>query len=227
MAKALRRKVEVGYARGGATRARILDAALRLFGLRGYDGVSTREIATAANVPPPSLQYYFENKPGLYIACLVHAQTISLRSIGPCLEEVERLIARDTEPDELINSYCAILDSLIDLMNEGPDQAILTLFALRREFPSEARVGHPSGMDTLGPRIAHCCATIVRRISGDRLSGEMSFMVAMSINSQLMTVIVQPDRFEDDINWMMSVDRSNKFRDIIHHNTKCILISYK
>ena len=223
--KALRRKVEVGYARGGATRARILDAALRLFGLRGYDGVSTREIATAASVPPPSLQYYFENKPGLYVACIDHAQTIALKSIGPLLHEIEQLTLREASDEELIDAYCAMLDGLIELAKEGPDQAILTLFAFRLEFPSEARVGHPSGMDTLGPRIAHCCASIIRRIDGGRTSEETALMVAMTINSQLSTVIVRPDLFEDDADWGASLDRTRRYQEQIRSNTRSLLIA--
>src|SRR5215469_13323418 len=64
-----RRPVEGGYARGEETRLRIIATAIPLFGRRGFDGVSTREIAAEAGVNPPALQYYFDSKEGLYRAC--------------------------------------------------------------------------------------------------------------------------------------------------------------
>jgi AcrR family transcriptional regulator len=43
----------------------LLDAAERLFAERGYNGVSTRQIAEAANVNLGSIPYYFGNKENL------------------------------------------------------------------------------------------------------------------------------------------------------------------
>ncbi len=51
------------------TRARIVAAALRIFGRQGYDHSSTRQIAAQAGVNPPALQYYFGGKAGLHRAC--------------------------------------------------------------------------------------------------------------------------------------------------------------
>jgi AcrR family transcriptional regulator len=47
---------------GGETRERILAAALEAFAERGFDGASTREIATRAGANPGLLQYYFGGK---------------------------------------------------------------------------------------------------------------------------------------------------------------------
>ena len=80
-----RHSVEGGYARGEETRARIVTAALRLFGQRGFDGASTRDIATAAAVNAPALQYYFDNKEGVspFLMHRLAKRTIAhLRSVG-------------------------------------------------------------------------------------------------------------------------------------------------
>lgn len=50
------------------TKERILNAAERLFSERGIDGVSLRQIASAASVQLALLSYYFRNKDGLYRA---------------------------------------------------------------------------------------------------------------------------------------------------------------
>src|SRR5262245_35441556 len=49
---------------------RLLQAALRLFGQRGYAGVSVREVAREAGVTTPNVYYYFGSKRGLYLRLL-------------------------------------------------------------------------------------------------------------------------------------------------------------
>jgi TetR/AcrR family transcriptional regulator, regulator of cefoperazone and chloramphenicol sensitivity len=66
------RPQDVGQ-KGRETRERILDAALKAFGEDSFLAVTTRQIAEAAAVSLPTLQYYFGDKEGLYRAC---AETI-------------------------------------------------------------------------------------------------------------------------------------------------------
>lgn len=49
------------------SRQLILDAALRLFALKGYAATTVREIVDAVGITAPSLYYYFGNKEGLYM----------------------------------------------------------------------------------------------------------------------------------------------------------------
>lgn len=58
------------HAAGEATRERIVVAARRLFGEKGYAGTSTRDIAAAAGVHQPQVAYHFGNKEGLWEACV-------------------------------------------------------------------------------------------------------------------------------------------------------------
>jgi TetR/AcrR family transcriptional regulator, regulator of cefoperazone and chloramphenicol sensitivity len=57
------------HQKGRETRERILDAALKAFGEASFLAVTTRQIAEAASVSLPTLQYYFGDKEGLYRAC--------------------------------------------------------------------------------------------------------------------------------------------------------------
>jgi AcrR family transcriptional regulator len=50
-----------------ATRSRILNAALRLFSARGYDGTTTKDLAAAASVAEGTLFRYFLNKKAILI----------------------------------------------------------------------------------------------------------------------------------------------------------------
>jgi AcrR family transcriptional regulator len=54
----------------------VLDCALQAFAQAGYDGVSTRELAAAANVTLATINYHFASKQGLFDAAVdeVHAR---------------------------------------------------------------------------------------------------------------------------------------------------------
>ena len=67
-----RRPADGGYARGDETRARIISAALDVFGTHGFGGASTRMLAERAGVTLPALHYYFDSKEGVYLACAEH-----------------------------------------------------------------------------------------------------------------------------------------------------------
>ena len=64
---------------GAASRARMLEAAGKLFASQGYAGVSTRALAKAADVNLSAIAYHFGGKEGLY-------------------REVMRRLLADTEP---------------------------------------------------------------------------------------------------------------------------------
>lgn len=52
------------------TRAALIEAALELFGAKGFEGASTREIAARAGANIAAIAYHFSGKEGLRAACL-------------------------------------------------------------------------------------------------------------------------------------------------------------
>ena len=86
-----RHSVTGGYTRGEETRVRIIAAAMRLFGEKGYEGASTRDIAAAAGVNAPALQYYFDNKEGVLRACIEYIAERAWESLSGVVLEAERL----------------------------------------------------------------------------------------------------------------------------------------
>jgi AcrR family transcriptional regulator len=93
-------------ARGLDTRARLREAALRLFAEKGYAQTSTREICTEASVNAAAIHYYFTDKAGLYRDVY----------LAPILQLLESAVgfARADEPFEAVmhNSYEAFLAPL-------------------------------------------------------------------------------------------------------------------
>lgn len=58
--------------RADATRGALLDAALREFALRGFDGASTTAIADRAGTHQPQINYHFGSKRALWEATVDH-----------------------------------------------------------------------------------------------------------------------------------------------------------
>jgi tetracycline repressor-like protein len=86
-------------------------------------GQSTRDIAAEAGVPAQSLQYYFENKEGLYAACIEDIQMSANRAVGPALEVADELLRAKAGTAALIDAYIA-LDALhtVTLTGVNPTQ---------------------------------------------------------------------------------------------------------
>jgi AcrR family transcriptional regulator len=64
------------------TRTALIEAALHLFGRKGYDAASTREIAARAGANVAAIAYHFGGKAGLRMAC-VEAISAQLDGIVP------------------------------------------------------------------------------------------------------------------------------------------------
>jgi AcrR family transcriptional regulator len=111
-----RRPREGGYARGEEARLRIIAAAIPLFSHKGYDGVSTREIAARAGVKPSALQYYFGGKEGLYGVCGEFVADRICHVVEPQMLRAERLLAGGAAAASLIEAYCDIVEGLADLL---------------------------------------------------------------------------------------------------------------
>ena len=72
-------------------RERILDAALKEFAARGYDGATTAGVARRAGVTQPLVHYYFDSKSVLWQAAMTHIIEEMKSSFGTDLNELSDL----------------------------------------------------------------------------------------------------------------------------------------
>jgi len=75
----------------------LISTATRLFAERGLNGVSIREISTAAGVSISMISYYFEGKEGLYSSVLQEQFS--------CFEYMYRIKEKAAEPIDKIEEY--------------------------------------------------------------------------------------------------------------------------
>ncbi len=111
------RRSDTGYAKSADTRRAILRAAIQAFGRAGYSAATTRQIAEAAGVNQPAINYYFGGKDGLYKAC---AEEILANFTGPLGEVSQRAytatqsgLDRDGAAAQLKELLSALADVMI------------------------------------------------------------------------------------------------------------------
>jgi TetR/AcrR family transcriptional regulator, regulator of cefoperazone and chloramphenicol sensitivity len=220
----LRRKRESGYARGEETRARIIQTALALFGERGFDGVSTRDIAAQAGVPAPSLQYYFESKEGLYAACIEDIQSSAMKAIGPALDTLEELLLSEASDGRVIDAYCSVLDGLAEFLFASPDAARRALFIARRIMPMESSLMRKDVSKGPGSRLHNCCTRIIARLSDGIVPEEDSRLMAVAINGQLLTFHFSRDYLKVLLGYdEITPERLQTLKQIVRRQTTLLL----
>ena len=107
------------HQRGEATRQRLLEAAVRVFGERGFASVTTRELAEAAAVNQAAILYHFGGKEGLYLAAAHHVAARGRAILAPLA--AGRTVPADPEAalQHLRGVVRGLLSGLIDVAGDG------------------------------------------------------------------------------------------------------------
>lgn len=115
---------------------RLLDIAIREFGLKGLEGASTRGIAAAAGTAMSSITYHYGGKEGLYLAAADRIAERMGAEIASVLELSDLISA--TEPDKARAGIHAILNRFADKLTD-PRTESWSLFISREQMhPTEA-----------------------------------------------------------------------------------------
>ncbi|WP_455926492.1 CerR family C-terminal domain-containing protein [Pseudomonas putida] len=178
---------EGGYQRGEETRSRIIEAAMGLFAERGYEGASTRDIATAAGVNAPALQYYFDNKEGVYVACVDHILMHIWEQLSGVVMHAEALLEdADASDTALIDAYLEVLGGFVSFIHDTPQSSDWRLFMAREQ----AGLGPPAAFEMMNQgfnqRLSSVTRGIVGRLTGRSADDEVTIIRAMAFNSQGM-----------------------------------------
>ena len=97
------------------TRGHILAAAVRLFGERGYDKLSMRELAAAAGCSPANLYHHFDSKYEIFFTIIEEAMLLHLKGLD------EALAGHDDPVDQLRH----VLENHLRLHMEQPEVRLL------------------------------------------------------------------------------------------------------
>jgi AcrR family transcriptional regulator len=180
-----RHAVDGGYPRGEETRARIVMAALALFGERGFDGASTRDIAERAGVNAPAIGYYFDNKEGVYLACVQHIVSRVWEHVLEPVEAAEAALKNNADDEALIEAFCAIQAAIATFMFTSTETENWRLFMAREHAGLGPKSGFEMIDEKLSCRLRGVSATIVGRLLGRPADEEETLIRTMLLNGPI------------------------------------------
>lgn len=127
------RAPEGSAAAGEKTRASLIRVALDLFGRKGYDATSTRDIAGAAGVNIAGIAYHFGGKAGLHKACGelvagVLAERLSVLTVGDPDADA------GLSPDEAATLFEGSITGLARFMLARPEAEAIARFMVREQM---------------------------------------------------------------------------------------------
>lgn len=170
--------------KGEDTARRILLAAIEVFADEGYDGASTRSLASRAGVNAPAIQYYFGSKEGLYRAVIAHIANLVEERLAPVARRITGALAGEPTPPELTALLLDLLDGFLDLVAcRGIPEAAALLLA-------RAEIENAAALDALqqavlrlafGPAIA-----VIARLLGLAESDEEAKIRTFTIFGQAL-----------------------------------------
>lgn len=216
---------EGGYQRGEETRARLIHAAVRVFGERGYEGASTRDIASEAGVNAPALQYYFENKEGLYLACMGFILDRMKEQLGEAVTAASAVLADPkVEDEQLIDALLGMLGGFVSFIQDSPHSTQWRLFMAREQ----AGQGPPAAFrmldESFNQRIGGLSREIIARLSGYAVDDERTVLHSFSIISQGMVFRVMRLQVLSALGWdEINHARMLQVRELLFAQTRMIL----
>lgn len=220
-----RHSAEGGYPRGEETRARIISAAIRLFGELGFDGASTRDIAASAGVNAPALQYYFDNKEGVYAACTHHICERVWVQIEAPVEIAEHALADPNADDAaLVEAYCVIQDCIVDFMFKSREADEWRLFMAREQAGLGPSIGYQILNERMNRRMVAVKAGIVGRLLGQPPDEEDTLIRTMALSGPAHAFHVMRRSAFKTLGWeTVEGERLEKIRRVVRTQTMQLL----
>lgn len=189
------------YARGEETQQRIVCAALEMFGRQGFAGTSTRDIAAAAGVNTPAIQYYFGGKQGLYDACVDQLTDRVWRRIAPAVQACRACVAAAAPLDQVAAALSEVQNCLIDsFFADQEGHAIRRLLAWE-DAENDEKTSDQFMKDRIGLPIFQTFQQVVEHIAAAPMQRIETEMHALSLMGVSMIFHFNQSRVMDMLTW--------------------------
>lgn len=196
-----RRSPAGGYARGDETQQRIIDAAIKLFGEHGFAGASTRDIAAAAGVNAPALQYYFENKEGVYRACAQFIADDIRARFDPSMQHAAGVLKGEGNTRALIDAFLGIHEVTLDLVLTDSQASNRRLFVTRDMVGEEPQVASKLVQQRLKQPLNKLRLTLLARITGTTTRDPVTRIRLLTLKGQMLPFFYPPGACLDELGW--------------------------
>ncbi|AMH43233.1 MULTISPECIES: CerR family C-terminal domain-containing protein [Burkholderiaceae] len=223
--KRLRRPSEGGYVRGDETRLRIIVAAIESFGEHGFDGASTREIAARAGVNAPALQYYFENKEGVYRACAEYMADEAAVNFEPVVAHANRVLENNAAVPLLIDAFIRIQEAIADRMfAKGCGTTNHRLFFAREQVGHEPSIATEILTRRVRQPLNDVTSRLMARITGTTADDPVTLIRMISLNGQLLMFHVAPRTSLGLLGWTeIDAEKGEFLKRIVREQTRTLL----
>lgn len=182
----LRPAREIIPPRGDATRKRLIEAAIEIFGMNGFDGTSTRMLAERAQANLGAIPYYFGGKAGLYRAAAQHiADGLSAKMLATVTEVESALKDRNLPRSQLFDLLDRLMVRTFAAIVLGSAEADSWCYFIVRE-QMQPREGFEILYRSVMARIQKLCVMLVARIMGAPEDDPRNSIRAMTIMGEIM-----------------------------------------
>lgn len=123
--------------RGEAARQALIDAGIELFGRRGLEGATTRDIARVAGQNIAAIPYYFGSKEGLYLAVAAYLLDTIVERAMPLIESTEALLADGrARPAALLHALRNLSGGLVMMFTREETLAMSRIISREQTDPT-------------------------------------------------------------------------------------------
>jgi len=181
------------------TRLALIRAGLKLFGEKGYEATSTREIASASKANIGSIAYHFGGKEGLRAACAEYIVETIRNIAGEALGRPDMMATVLGDPDVAATALRTMLQRLIGFATAIPEAAEMMQFILRE-------MGRPtSALDTIyagvfEPVHRQACA-VWQAATGDDAESERTRVQVFTLIGQVVYFRVAREAVRRRMGW--------------------------
>jgi AcrR family transcriptional regulator len=223
-----RRAPAGGYARGDETRQRIIDAAIKLFGEHGFAGASTRDIAAAAGVNPPALQYYFENKEGVYSACAQFITDDLFARFEPAMKQAAASMKGEGSVQTMIDAFLHLHEVGLDMVLTDSQASDRRLFVARDMAGEEALATSKLLEQRLKHPLNKLRLTLLARITGTTTRDPVTRIRMLTLKGQVMPFFHPPGACLEALGWKeIDATKGALIKSSVIEQTRTLLESWR
>jgi AcrR family transcriptional regulator len=211
--------------RGDATRKRLIEAAIEIFAVNGFDGTSTRMLAERARANLGAIPYYLVSKAGLYRASAQHiADGLSEKMLGTVTEVELALKNRDLEDHELFELFDRLMiRKFAGIVLASAEADSWCYFIVREQM--RPREGFEILYRSVMARIQKLCVTLVARLTKES-DDDRTAIRAMTILGEIMIFRTARAATMKRLGWSRFTDeRLSEVQSVLRENVQRLLLS--
>lgn len=198
------------------------------FGEHGFAGASTRDIASRAGVNAPALQYYFENKEGLYRACVEAIADNARESFEPAFRHAQAVLAApEAGVDDLVDAFLRLQDVIVERTLSKKISPNQRLFFAREQSGFEPTSATEILVERVRRPFNDVSVALIARISGADPEDTVTRIRAITLHGQLMIFHSAQRSTLASLRWPnFSAERLALLRETVREQSRTLLMQW-